>query len=187
MSNERLKDLYLREFPDYGEKDFTLPECFEDDSWHNNTCPSWMWEKAQIVIWCDYADKEKAEYPDMPRFTIAQMDDGSWIETVYETDTVDELEAYVISELIPGKWQQMIQAKAYEKKDHDYEAEMVDEYNAFLERWNLPHGSADEVLYEYGEIMHPAAREWINDFIARWEVTMDQATYFPTGEVDTNG
>src|SRR5690606_5003177 len=57
------------EFPDYPVADMpTLPEGFEDHSWHNDMCPSFEHPGRGIQIWCDYADRELREFPETPRF-----------------------------------------------------------------------------------------------------------------------
>lgn len=67
---------YRDEFPDFGDVDVTIPDGFQDLSWHNDTCPSFGMElpgypesdPRWIRVFIDYADKTKSEHPDNPRF-----------------------------------------------------------------------------------------------------------------------
>jgi len=71
MKTQELKrDLLRREFPDYFEvgKTYYLPRVpegnWEESSWHNDMCPSWMYETPlgiSIRLWADYPEQEDRE------------------------------------------------------------------------------------------------------------------------------
>lgn len=54
-----------------------IPDGFEDVTWCNDTCPSFLNEKAGLIIFVDYAAPEDREEPDMPRFSLGAWDGGS--------------------------------------------------------------------------------------------------------------
>lgn len=69
--------LYRKEFPDF---DYDLPVIagFEDESWHNDVCPSLANDDMGLRLWCDYIDVSKREISSdtCKRFTLAGGDDG---------------------------------------------------------------------------------------------------------------
>jgi hypothetical protein len=74
---------YRTEFPDYPEADMpTLPDGFEDDSWHNEACPRFLHVGVGVCVWTDYADPALSEFPEerdgggMMRFNLQVMDSG---------------------------------------------------------------------------------------------------------------
>ena len=79
---------YLKEFPDYGTMDVSAPEGFKDSSWHNDICPSFTNEAKNLIIWVDYADPEKREYPLTWRFMLCSIDaDGICSVVIAESDS----------------------------------------------------------------------------------------------------
>lgn len=60
---------YREEFPDF-ELDVTIPEGFEDSSWHNDVCPSWYSEELDAELWVDYKNPEDREMAGCPRFLV---------------------------------------------------------------------------------------------------------------------
>jgi hypothetical protein len=75
--------LYQREFPDFDAATMPfLASVWKDQSWHNDTCPSFFHEEFGLIIFIDYADKTLSEFPESPRFSLSQM--------VKDTDTKGE-------------------------------------------------------------------------------------------------
>lgn len=83
---------YRDEFPDF---DFDVPEIvtgawnFEDTSWRQDVCPSFQCDV--VTLWIDYADPQKRERPEGPRFvitsegeTMMEGDDWSWVVAYVE-------------------------------------------------------------------------------------------------------
>lgn len=64
------------EFPDFT-LDVTIPDGFEDHSWHNDVCPHFVKQISEnrcLSLWIDYADRAASEFPDFPRFLIEVLD-----------------------------------------------------------------------------------------------------------------
>lgn len=64
--------LYAKEFPSYGALGFDIPEGFEDQSWHNDVCPSFVGKG--YTLWANWADKEHREF-DVERYALCIHDD----------------------------------------------------------------------------------------------------------------
>ncbi len=69
---------WRREFPDFPAADMPeLPAFAIDSSWHNDSCPSFMIAGdaigAHVMLFVDYADKAKREFPDTERFSIRYL------------------------------------------------------------------------------------------------------------------
>jgi|LakMenE01Jun11ns_1017448.scaffolds.fasta_scaffold9235343_2 hypothetical protein len=57
------------EFPDFPEADMpALPEGWEDISWRNDACPNFVNYKLGVALFVDFAEPEKREIPEYPRF-----------------------------------------------------------------------------------------------------------------------
>lgn len=70
---------WREEFPDYPAAD--MPEIldgFEDSSWANDVCPSFTCDV--FVLWIDYAERAKREFPDWARFTMT-CEGATYLET----------------------------------------------------------------------------------------------------------
>lgn len=64
-----------KEFPDFPVADLpAIPAGFVDSSWHNDSCPSFTDEARRLMVYVDYADKEKREEPSAPRFSLRRLD-----------------------------------------------------------------------------------------------------------------
>lgn len=62
---------YQQEFPDFAAADLpAIPQGFEDSSWHNDACPSFISAELGLRIWINYADKEKREQQGDSRFGL---------------------------------------------------------------------------------------------------------------------
>lgn len=66
--------LYLQEHPDFGLLDVTLPDGFEDWSYHNDVCPRFVNPSRRLDVFIDYKDPEKREYERRGRFTVYTVD-----------------------------------------------------------------------------------------------------------------
>lgn len=66
---------YRTEFPDFPEADMpAIPEGFEDNSWHNDSCPNFTSEALGLRIWIDFADPEQREIREGCRFILEPSD-----------------------------------------------------------------------------------------------------------------
>lgn len=75
------------EFPDFDPATMpTIPQGFDDVSWGNDTCPSFLNEIAGLIIFVDYADAAKREYAETPRFSLSIYDNGNTGEYVVASD-----------------------------------------------------------------------------------------------------
>lgn len=65
----------VREFPDYSVADLpSIPEGFEDSSWHNDACPSFTNDALALILYVDFAKPEDRETPKMNRFSLHKLD-----------------------------------------------------------------------------------------------------------------
>jgi len=78
---------YREEFPDFDPADMpAIPDGFDDVSWHNDTCPSFLNDRAGLIIFVDFADPDRREFPECPRFTLGVWDGGSTGESIADGD-----------------------------------------------------------------------------------------------------
>jgi hypothetical protein len=88
---------YKNEFPAF---DYDLPELgkgWEDNSWHNDSCPSldYPLEGEEIVrIWFDYANPEDREC-EGPRYVLAVGIYGETLEGILSSDNLEVILAYI--------------------------------------------------------------------------------------------
>lgn len=89
-----------KEFP----PDFTIPQCIldlglRDQSWHNDSCPSFlMYESGNaedgsyeyVDLWVDHPDPAQREFPEWPRFRICVE---IWTKSycIVDTDSLEEV------------------------------------------------------------------------------------------------
>ncbi|WP_315922099.1 hypothetical protein [Mesorhizobium sp. SP-1A] len=95
MSNET--PLYKKEFPDF-ELDVAIPEGFEDVSWGNDGCPSFLHKELDVLLYVDYADTSKREHEDTVRFSLITTEDGMLTENredLLDTDDFAEVLAKI--------------------------------------------------------------------------------------------
>ena len=83
---------FRQEFSDYPVEDMpAIPEGFVDQSWHNDTCPSFVNEALGVQLFVDYLDPEQRELK-WPRFSLLRLsDDSSDDATLASTDDWDEI------------------------------------------------------------------------------------------------
>lgn len=61
---------FRKEFPDYDAATLpAIPDSWTDQSWHNDTCPSFCTGNG-VVVFVDYGDTAKREFSDGVRFTV---------------------------------------------------------------------------------------------------------------------
>lgn len=87
---------YVREFPAYGALDFTVPEGFEDISWHNDVCPSFAGKG--FLLWADFKMVEWRELADTQRFALCLYDAENGPQPddfLISSDNFDEIAAFV--------------------------------------------------------------------------------------------
>jgi hypothetical protein len=68
-----------------------VPTTFKDDTWSNDTCPSFINEAGDQKLWIEHPDPLKREDPDpaMKRFTLTDADDRS--KVIFESDDWDQM------------------------------------------------------------------------------------------------
>lgn len=90
---------YKNEFPDF---DYELPNLgkhWEDNSWHNDVCPSLDFvlnaDSEEIVrVWFDYADHERRECGG-ERYTLSVGIYGETLEGILSTNDLGEILAHI--------------------------------------------------------------------------------------------
>jgi len=85
--------LVEREFPDYPVAKLpAMLDGFEDQSWHNDVCPSMASETLKLRIWCDYEDTEEREL-NTARYCVHKTDDDG--QSTAELLSTDDWNAVV--------------------------------------------------------------------------------------------
>jgi len=81
---------YMREFPHYDDI-LTLPEGWEDISWHNDACPSFLrqFDNVEFRIFCDFKDPDLREMHGAMRFVIYIENEVNYV-CIGQTDTIKE-------------------------------------------------------------------------------------------------
>jgi hypothetical protein len=81
------KPLFMREFPSFDPTSLPdIPEGFEDISWHNDACPSFLNKKAGLRLFVDYPDYPR-ETANGFRFTLCHADeDGDCGAGIVQTE-----------------------------------------------------------------------------------------------------
>ncbi len=87
--------LFQKEFPDFDPATLpSIPAGFEDVSWHNDSCPSFLNEAAGLIIFVDFANPAVRENPDTKRFCLNVWENGNTNESLaYSDDWQDILAA----------------------------------------------------------------------------------------------
>ena len=85
--------MYRQEFPDY-DGEFFILDGWEDNSWHNDTCPHIEKRSTngtvRAYVWQDYADPSKREYENQKRYLL-QIHVNYDLVFHYETDDLEEI------------------------------------------------------------------------------------------------
>ena len=81
---------YKSEFPNYDDT-LTFPEGWEDISWHNDACPSFVrkFGDVEFRIFCDFVDPDMREMQGALRFVIYIEDEVNY-NCIGQTDTLKE-------------------------------------------------------------------------------------------------
>lgn len=87
--------LFRKEFPDFDPATLpSIPAGFEDVSWHNDSCPSFLNEAAGLIIFVDFDNPAVRENPDTKRFCLNVWETGNTNESLaYSDDWQDILAA----------------------------------------------------------------------------------------------
>lgn len=95
-----------KEFPDFDE-DLPVIEGFKDSSWHNDACPSMMNEEMHLLLYVDYSDFDKCDFPDarrsgaMKKYHLMALTDENYVmddqedAQILQSDDLDEVIAEV--------------------------------------------------------------------------------------------
>lgn len=93
---------YATEFPRITSADIPEfirdTEWWRDDSWHNNSCPSFFNERTDVLVYVDASDVARREDPSAPRFIVQAIDryaDGNDVLAQWETDDETQLRALI--------------------------------------------------------------------------------------------
>lgn len=88
---------YQREFASFGELDVCLPDGFTDESWHNDTMPSFvrkLWNGYFLRLWIDYKDPSKREIQGRPRFSLTLYNqDMEYISDIGQSEDYEDVKA----------------------------------------------------------------------------------------------
>ncbi|WP_047308801.1 hypothetical protein [Rhodopseudomonas palustris] len=68
---------YRDQFPDFPTSDLPgiLPG-FADSSWRNDVCPSFTSEALGLVLWVDFADPMRREFPEWDRYRVTSEENS---------------------------------------------------------------------------------------------------------------
>ncbi len=65
---------------------------WEDTSWHNDSCPTFVHEELGLRLWVDAEKDADREWNGMSRFAVSETDEeGSENEPLLRTDSVNEV------------------------------------------------------------------------------------------------
>jgi|Laugrespbdmm15dd_1035085.scaffolds.fasta_scaffold82834_2 hypothetical protein len=84
---------YKTEFPQFDDS-ISLPEGWEDESWHNNACPSFskpLKNNQRLVLWYDYKSPELRDSPSLKRFGLYVEENDECIENLCMSDNLEEV------------------------------------------------------------------------------------------------
>lgn len=77
MNTTKPAPTFRTEFTDFPANTLpVIPAGFVDCSWHNDTCPSFVNEEAGLMVFVDYLDPDKREFPESLRFSLHTYDGG---------------------------------------------------------------------------------------------------------------
>lgn len=94
---------YRSEFPDFGTLDVPIPAGFKDQSYRNDVCPKFASDARGLVIWVDYKNRSKREWPDSKRFSVSTwskdgevgerplLETDSWPTVLYSLNTIENM------------------------------------------------------------------------------------------------
>lgn len=95
---------YREAFPDFDPTTMPqIPAGFVDQSWRNDTMPSFRCAAALLTMWIDYADPELREIREGGRFSLMRdKEDETHPEFLMESDSLDEIVAGALGEAFVG-------------------------------------------------------------------------------------
>jgi hypothetical protein len=131
-----------REFPSFPLDSMPdVPAHWEDSSWHNDACPSFIIHDS-LAVFVDYPDAKDSDFPEwrasgeMKRFSLAPMVDRMHITTDeceakglaanFQTDDWNELLAGAICETFAGNLREILSAEEWAEM-RDLNAEHQDD------------------------------------------------------------
>jgi hypothetical protein len=96
---------YREEFPDFDDE-LPVIEGFEDRSWANEQCPCLINEELHLLLFVDYKDPERSEWPearisgDLGKYTIKRLTEDNYVmgiadDLVLDTDDFDAVIAKI--------------------------------------------------------------------------------------------
>lgn len=108
---------YLAEFPDFGPLDVTIPDGFDDASWHNDGCPCWIHDELHLRLMIDYADRSIGPYL---RFIVGRLSDDNQVTQDTSDDchafaAYDEALAVILAEQFVAELKSNLTVKAWEE------------------------------------------------------------------------
>lgn len=103
---------YRTEFPDFDPATMpTIPAAFVDVSWRQDTCPHFIDPWRSLSLFIDYADADRREFPETPRFGLYSQplnecggatDVGLQVELVLTDDWAEIMAAYEAAPICPS-------------------------------------------------------------------------------------
>jgi hypothetical protein len=84
---------YRTAFPDFV-LDIEVPAGFDDTSYRNDSCPSWVNARAGLHLFIDYQDPADRE-TDGPRFILSEFDDDGVGATIVESEDIEVIYARI--------------------------------------------------------------------------------------------
>lgn len=90
-------NLFQREFPRFDAATLpAIPAGFEDSSWHNDVCPSFLDKERRLQVFIDYADTSEREFEKSRRFRLHRLNEHlEYVETIAGSDDWSEILAAI--------------------------------------------------------------------------------------------
>jgi hypothetical protein len=88
---------YQIEFPHYDDILPDLPQGWEDNSWHNDACPSMdydLGEERILRVWMDFKSVNKREYKKGKRFVVS-VGEYTELQPLFTSDSYQEVLDYI--------------------------------------------------------------------------------------------
>lgn len=159
---------YREEFPNYPVADMpTLPEGWEDESWHNDVCPSFRNDALRVRLFIDYPKLEDREL-EGARFCAYGIDEHGEmpLSDSGQCETLCEVEDFKTAlNLIYAS------RKAFDGKSTD---ELGDLYGAWLVANGYEGDEPADELLAFGKEVTAEQREWLQAFCAAFKAQEDR-------------
>lgn len=86
--------LYKKAFGEEFDLGIEVPQYFTDQSYKNDACPCFVYEKGhdQIVLWIDYKESGRREVPAEKRYTLELRHQGEVVSILLSTDSTKVME-----------------------------------------------------------------------------------------------